>query len=327
MKRNWLFGICLLGMFCLTASSAFGQNRIIITMGPMGGTMYPVGAAIAEMITQNIPNTTATVTVGGSITNIELVHKGERQMGHTTAELVRAAMSGGIEPFTEHRNNIRTLAKIQTQYFQLGILNKVGIRSWEEIKEKKYPLKLCANPRGNVSELVLRRVLKEYGITYDDIKAWGGKVHFVSASDAVSLIQDGHGEAIIMFTSLPAPSFTEISLNRPLHVLPIKEEIVAKLSSQYGYTRAVVPAGIYKGQEKDSPTVSAGIILVINAGIPEPVVYQITKLINSPEGRKKIGAIHADIGKEFTLEKAAQDLGGPLHPGAERYYREAGVLK
>jgi len=88
-----------------------------------------------------------------------------------------------------------------------------------------------------------------------------------------------------------------------------------------------VPVGTYKGQEKESPTVCAGIILILNAGIPENVGYQITKLINSPEGRKKIGAIHADIAKEFTLDKAFKDLGGPLHPGAERYYREVGVLK
>jgi hypothetical protein len=326
MKSKIGLLILILGLLAVPVS-AMGQAKIIITMGPMGGTMYPVGAAIAEMITKNIPGTTATVTVGGSITNIELVHKGERQMGHTTAELVRAATTGGIDPFQQPRNNIRALAKLQTMYFQMGILNSVGIKSLAEVKEKKFPLRVCTNPRGNMVELVLQRVLKEYGITYEDIKGWGGKVHFVSHSDSVSLVRDGHADAATMFTSVPAPAFTEISLTRPLSIVSLKEDIVSKLCSQYGYARGIVPAGTYKGQDKDALTLSAGIILVVNSKLSDDLIYQIAKLMNSEDGRRKIGAIHADIAKEFTPDKAFKDLGGPLHPGAEKYYREIGVLK
>jgi len=326
LLKQFKSGLLAVLVVCLLGLAAQAQG-IVITMGPMGGTMYPVGAVIADMIMENIPGTNANPVVGGSITNIELVNRGECQIGHTTTELVFAAVNGGIEPFEEARENINTLAKVMNQYVQIAVTADTGLTSVAEIKEKRYPLRICTNPRGNIAELTLRRILEANGITYDDIISWGGKINFVSHADAASLIKDGHADALALYTSMPAPAFQEIALSKPIRLLDIGEEAAKQLAEEFGYAVYTLPKDIYKGHDRDVISLGGGIILVINKNLPEDLVYNIAKIINSPEGQRRIGAIHVDIEKDFVPEKACQDLGGPLHPGAERFYREIGVLQ
>jgi len=326
MLKRFRLGLLAILIVCLLGLSVQAAG-VVITMGPMGGTMYPVGAVIADMIMENIPGTNANPVVGGSITNIELVNKGECQIGHTTTELVFAAVNGGIEPFDEPRENINTMAKIMSQYVQFAVAADTGLTSVKEIKEKRYPLRICTNPKGNIAELTLRRLLEANGITYDDIISWGGKINYVSHADGASLIKDGHADALVLYTSMPAPAYQEIALSKPIRLLDIGEDVAEQLAEEFGYAVFNLPEGTYRGHDQDAVSLGGGIILVVDKRLPEDLIYNITKLINSPEGQKRIGSIHADIEKDFVPEKAAQALGGPLHPGAERYYREAGILQ
>jgi TRAP transporter TAXI family solute receptor len=310
------------------AAQQAGQvKNIHIMMGPMGGTLYPVGALMADMISKNFPDVRSNVSPGGSITNIVACDTNKAQMGHTTSEMALAAWQG-MEPFKKQHRNIRGLFKIMNMGLQFVIAADSPIQALKEIKEKKYPLKLAVNPRGNVSELMAREILGFYGITYEDIKKWGGRVDFVSHADMGSLYRDRHIEAMVLYTSIPAPVFVESDLARPLKLMPMDQDLKDHLRKKYGLLEHVVPKGTYKGMNQDTALLLGGILILSNKDVPAEQVYRIMKVFFAQDNLKRITGMHAEIKAYLnSLGKAAEGMTIPFHPGAEKFFKEAGVLK
>lgn len=296
-------------------------------MGPMGGTLYPLGATIADILFENFPNVRANVTPGGAISNVVAIEKNNAQMGHTTTETAACAING-VEPFEEKHENVRGLMKVMSQPIQFVVAADCPITSFKEIKEKQYPLKLAVNPPGNASELLARVILEYYGITYDDIKAWGGSVDHVSHADMTSLYKDRHVEAMMLYTALPSPVFVECALTRPLRLLPVDEDCLAFLQKNYGLEPFTATKDTYKGMTEDTQIVTGGLMLAINKDVPEDLVYNMLKVIFEPENLKRIKATHKGYEDYLTPpERAAQGMSIPWHPGAEKYYKEVGWIK
>ncbi|WP_026699737.1 TAXI family TRAP transporter solute-binding subunit [Salibacterium aidingense] len=307
------------------AEEDFSDLNVDLTMGEQSGSMYPIGASIGEFIGNEFEGAQTSVEVGGALANLELVGSNEAQMGHSSSGLSYAATEG-MEPYDQALPDVRSIAKVFESVMQFAVRENVEVDSLKEVKEQQYPLKLSVGTRGTENELLTRRILEEYGITYEEIEDWGGRIEYVSMGDASSLMRDGHIEAVTSLAGFPSAPFEEMNASRKLKFFDLEEEVRDNLAEKYGYQKMELPAETYNGQGEAAETVGGGVVIIANKDMPEEVIYEVTKWMNSEEGNNTLGNINSGV-NEFLSdpEKASDGLGAPLHPGAERYYEEEGV--
>lgn len=318
-KLSALCATLLLASIC--ATSTFAAETLNFTMGAVSGSVYALGVQLGEQLRKN-GDYIVNVKAGGAQGNVLLVDRNRAQVGHTSTGLASSAFNG-IEPYTEKAENIRGIAKVMDSTFQFIVLDKTPITSIEEIKAKKYPLKIAVGPRGRENELLTRRIFEAAGITYDDITSWGGRVEFVEMGDAASLIRDGHLESVTILSGIPYGPVAEINASRPIRILTLSDATIASLGEKYGYTPATVPANTYKDVAGAAKTVAGGVIIFVHKDVSDAVAAGLTEAICSDEGRKNIGNLSGSI-RDYL--KFARDgmigVGIPLHPAAKKWYDE-----
>jgi len=303
-----------------TKTSEF--KELVFTSGPAGGNWYGLAGSIAEVIKDEFPDLFVSVMPGGALVNVGLVEGGEdAQMGLTTADLYLPARRG-VPPFEKIHKNLRAIAVVGAADQGLLLVREgIPIDSIEELKEKKYPLRLTTSSKASSPALATARLLGLYQITFDDLKNWGGSVIFTSYQDSANLIADGHADAIV---SSVTPAMIELISRRPMKLLPYNEKVIDKAVEQYGYSKNFVPKGKYPFVVEDGWTIGDTSIILVNAEVPEEIVYGITKaLCEHPKVVHDWGPIFAS----FDPKTAWKYVAGPLHPGAEHYYREVGYMK
>jgi len=309
------FGLIVLLMVPLISS---GQEKVDLKMmtGPMGGSWIPLGGAIAELIQKNIPGTTVSVSPGGGMANVVGVEGGKADIGFgNSSSSVDGLM--GREPFKAPTKNVMQLANLYPQYFQMVVLEDLGIKSVSDLKGKG----ICPGPKGHTGELLSQQVLQIYGLSYKDM----AKVNHVSYADAVSLMKDGHAQGYLLGTTIPASSIMDLASTKKIRLLSLPEDKIKELQKiNVGYLKRVIPSGTYTGVNYDTITVGYFTHLVISAKLAEPLVYKITKVL--AENVERLGDVVKDM-KGVTVKDLSLDIGVPFHPGALKYYKEKGVIK
>jgi TRAP transporter TAXI family solute receptor len=329
MRKTFLrvmFGLMLLLPVHLGLGSLQAMEKsILVTAGGVGGSWFIAGAAFTDVWGKSVPDLKTQLIPGGGSSNPIRVNKGEADIGFTYATNAISAVKGE-EPYKGKMGNLRGMANLQIlQYLALAVLRNTGLTSYEQIREKKFPLKICPGTRGLGGELTFRRVIEEYGFSYQDIVKWGGKVYFAGWTESVSEIRDGRANALTSQTVLQNPFMVELSTSRDMKYIPMGEKAVKRLVSKFGYSRAVVPKGAYKGMDDDYLTVADSVVLVCKKDLSEELVYRLVKLLCENEKRWK--ATHVMF-KEFKAQETAQlPENFVLHPGAAKYFREKGYLK
>jgi TRAP transporter TAXI family solute receptor len=284
--------------------------------GPQGGAWYPLGGAIAEILKKEIPGTTASVSPGAGIINVQGVDTARADIGFGNSVSTVDGLAGR-EPFKSPVKNVRQLATLYMQYFQLVVLDDARIKSVPDLKGKS----IAVQPRGNTGEQMTRELLQVYGLSYKDL----GKVSHVSYNDAVSLMKDGHAQAYALISTVPAASVLDLASDRKIQVLSVPEDKFKELLKiNSGYARREIPKGTYPGVESPVEAFGTYTHLMIRADLPDDLVYGITKAL--AKHVDSLGAVVKDV-KGLTVKEMAFDVGVPYHPGAMKYYREAGVLK
>ncbi len=310
--------LAILVTFIMLSAPAFAQERIDLKMmtGPTGGSWIPLGGAIAELIQKSIPGTNVSVAPGGGIANVMGVEEGKADIGFGNSS---SSVDGvaGRPPFKSPTKNVRQLANLYPQYFQMVVLEESAIRSVADLKGKS----ISPGPKGHTGELLAQQVLGIYGLSYKDMS----KVHHVHYSDSVSLMKDGHADAFILGTTIPGSSILDLATARKIRLLSIPDEKIKELQKMnVGYIKRIIPAGTYPGVNYDVQTVGYFTHLVISAKLPDELVYKIAKVLSENVGRL------ADVVKDMkgvTAKDLALDIGVPFHPGALKYYREVGAIK
>ena len=201
------------------------------------------------------------------------------------------------------------------------------INSFKDIVDQKYPIKVSVGAQGSGIESLFRKVLAYYGASYNDIAAWGGKVEYLNIGDASTLFTDGQLNAVSVLAGMPYSTISEIAASKDIKLLTLEQEAVDALSSQ-GYLAKTIPAGTYTGQDSDVSTVGVVITVCASADANEAVVYEITKFLNSEEGISILGNVNSGFANYMTgPESGIAGIELELHPGAARYYKEAGVAE
>jgi len=292
-----------------------------------GSAWYVYGATMAELLRKALPagsNIDVKPRAGG-VGNPKLVAKNETPLGFGFTVTNRWAAEGR-EAYTEKLDNLRALVGgLDTYYLVAVATRKLGIGSVREIRDKKLGVKVYTQPVGSLGEFAGRQLLRATGIGYNEIKGWGGSTQHVGYNIIVDAFKDGRADVLFAVITPKHPSVSEIVTSVDVKFLGLDAD-TAKALLPLGYTAATMPPDTFKGQSEPVSTVGFPTVLITNKELPEPIAYTVTKTI--VENKDALVRGHAGLA-EFDPKTAWQPekVGIPLHPGAERAYREKGWMK
>ncbi len=311
----------LLGGAALAGPAAAQQKAtVVFSSGPTGGTWTPMAAATSDVVRRRFPEVDIQVEPGAALVNMEKIRTDKADLGWSMTTVLADARDGAGSWKGKQTDRPLLVANYYPVAWQLVVPADSGIRSLADLRGKAVALP----PRGNTSlsegwELLL----KVHGMKLEDL---GTRSHG-SISENVDLIKNRQAVAMGWYTSVPASFALDLGSVRALRLLPVPEDKIAEMRKHNaGFVRHVIPRGTYaaQGMEAEVVTIQAPTILIASSRTPAEVVYKITRAI--VEGREAFGSVMA-VMKGVTAQHMAESFGFPRHPGAERYYREAGLLK
>lgn len=312
MKKSMLFAVTLAAGVAaagLTAGTAGAQQLKLMT-GPQGGSWYPLGGAIQNMVADAMGQSIL-VMPGGGIANVQGVQGGQADMGFANSISTVDAMNGR-KPFEGKADNVCNLGTLYPQYFQIVALEG-GPSNVADFKGKR----LVTQPVGNTAEQVTRMVLDVGGLSYEDMEA----VDYVSYSDGVALMQDGNADVFTLGTTVPASAIMDLANSRDIALVSLDDAFIEKMRERNpGFGALTIPAGSYPGQDADVQAVGYATHIIARCDLDDDLVYNMMKTMwaNVDEMKSIAGAM-----KGITLESMGRDNGVPMHPGAARFYKEA----
>ncbi|MBI2226849.1 MAG: TAXI family TRAP transporter solute-binding subunit [Betaproteobacteria bacterium] len=313
-RLNYLkFGAVLAAGLALALPAAAQQMKMMT--GPQGGSWYPLGGAIQNIIEKAIPGSSMQVLPGAGISNVVGVQTGKADLGFGNAV---SSVDGvnGLEPFKGKQDNICQLATLYFQYFHAVALADSGVKTVGDAKGKA----LTTQQKGNTGEQMTRDALKVYGLNYGALS----KVNFGNYTDSVSQLKDGHAQVFTLITTVPASSVMDLASARDIRVLEFPDDKFRALQKiNKGYDKRIIKAGSYPKQDKDIQTIGTWTHLIVSCKLPEDTVYKITKALAS--NVENLGNVVSAV-KGMSIKDMAADVGVPYHPGAKKFYQEAKAL-
>ena len=290
------------------------SERLTFMTGPAGGTWYPLGGAVKQLLEQEIPDLEITVRPGAGLINIKGISKNKAELAWGNVISTVDALSGR-PPFKEPIENLCNLAAFYYQYAQIPVTDP-EISSIADLQGTS----VGTLPRGNTTEVAARSILGLYGILYENLR----KINFVSITDQVNMMKDGQIDAAILITSVPAAGIIDLTSSREITLLPISDEKFELLERENpGWSRAVIPANTYPGQSKEIPTARFQMHLIANCSeISEMTAYKIVEAL--ARRGNELSAVTAML-EGYDINMMSKYIGVPFHPGAKLFYMENGV--
>ena len=305
-------------MGMLSFGMAAERQFIAIATGGTGGTYYPLGGALAQMLSNNVEGLIVTAQTGNaSIANCNLISRGQIETAFSQANTTYWSYSAtGILKDAQPITNLRGIASLYPETIHI-IANKAsGIKTIEDLKGKR--VGVGAPNSGTAADAEI--ILNAHGITFDDIKA-----DFLSFNEVAQRLIDGQIDAGFTTAGFPTSSIINIATKRDIVLIPMSAEKIKELVEAIPYYGAtVIPGGLYKGVDEDVPALATPALWICDAKLSPTLVYKMTKALW--EHRDVLEKVHSQ-GKNITLETALDGIGIPLHPGAESYYKEVGLIK
>ena len=319
----------------LLAQGAVAQEMQFFRIGTGGtaGTYYPIGGLIANAISNppgsracedggscGVPGLVATaVASNGSVGNVNSINGGTLEAGFSQSDVAYWAQSGtGLWEGQPAVEKLRLIANLYPESIHLVARAGAGIESVADLKGKRVSL----DEPGSGTLVDAKIILEAFGMTEADVTA-----EYLKPDQAADRMRDGAMDAFFFVGGYPAGAIAELSSQSDITIVPISGPEVDALREKYTFFATdAFPAGTYDGQDAEVPTISVGAQMVTSADLSEDLVYGITKALYNENTQKLFAAGHAK-GKLITLENAVTGAGIPFHPGAEKFYREAGAIE
>jgi uncharacterized protein len=297
-------------------STVLAKTQISIGSCPVGCTAYTWSAGIADVINKNVKDVQVTAEeTKGYVANVKLLSKGDLEASMaTTLSSYGAYKATGIYKGGKP-GQILSWLSIAPVAMHVITIDGGPVKTLADLKGKRVGM----GQPGGVSMLDADAMMGQLGLTPDkDFKAFR-----VRLGNMANMLSDGNLDAALWNGSFPLPPVIKLGAKHKVKLLPISDAFYGALSKKYPpYARLSIPAGTYKGIDKATPTYGLGNALVISAKVPEALVYNMTKAIMTNLDRLK--GVHPAFGR-VNKSTVLNGFGAPLHPGALRYYREAGV--
>jgi TRAP transporter TAXI family solute receptor len=321
--------LALILVWAVTVTAVGAQQPVTLAFATLdtGSAWYVYGATMAELLRKALPagSNVDVKPFAGGVGNAKLVARNETPLGLSFTVTNRWAFEGK-EAYDAKLENLRALAGgLDTYYLVALAQKKLGINSLREIKDKKLAVRIFTQPVGALGEFGGRQLLRAYGLSYADIKGWGGSTTHVGYNIIIDAFKDGRADLLLAVVTPKHPSVSEITTFTDVKFLPLEPDVVKGLEP-LGYTAASMAANTFKNQPEPVHTVGFPTVVITNKDLPEPVAYAVTRtLVDNKEAlvRGHAGLSAFDPQTAWRPEK----VGIPLHPGAERAYREKGWMK
>ena len=312
--RKGLVAVALTTSLTLTAGSAMAEQIRLMT-GPQGGSWYPLGGAIQNIVESNMEGMQVQVLPGAGIANVRGVQADRAHMGFANSVSTVDGIKGNA-PFEGPQDNVCNVATLYPQYFQVVTLADSGLSSPADFRGKA----AAVQPKGNTGEAITSHLLQAYGMGYDDL----ARVNHGSYTDSVALMKDGNAEIFTLGTTVPAGAVMDLASARDIKMIPIDDDGLARMKElNPGYQRIYVEAGSYPGQSEAVPTIGYATHIIAQCSLDEGLVYNVIKSIHENVGNLAAIARAMD---GVTPEQMSADIGVPMHAGAERYFKEIGAM-
>ncbi len=323
--RRFTVAIVALALALGSAAAWAQQKNLTWTAGQVGGGWYAQAGGFVELIKSKDSSFNIKVVPGAGIQNMSKLQQGETEIAWGLPPFI-AASYNGTDPFKEKHADMRLVMNgLGFVHIQWGVPADYPHKSIREIFEKKGPITIGTTPPGGSDEWVMRKIFEFYKTTYNDVRTRGGKVILVSYSDLVTQYRDRNMDIFFANLAVPGAAVQEASLARKMRILPMDNDLIKFMEGQ-GLSRGVIPKGSYKdvvNNDVDIPTIAMANTIVANAKVPEQQVYEFTRILlkNVADVRK----VHPAF-KDFNPKDAVKLANVPLHPGAAKAYKEAGLL-
>lgn len=331
--KKWLPTALLLTLLALTAcgqgqpaqqnaeptdqnSSPSDPQFITIATGGTSGVYYQLGGTLAKLIEEQLGYKTSVQATGASVENINLLMNEQAEIGFSISDSATQAYEGtgpfeGQAPMTD----LRAMAAIYPNVIQLVTTEDSGIQSFEDLKGKR----VSVGDRNSGTEINARMIFEAHGMTYDDVK-----VDYLSFGESIDQIKNGMIDAAVISSGLPNSAIMDLAVTHKVRLIPISESALDYLQEKYPFFMPMtIPADLYDTAE-DTQTVKVANVLLVNHRLSEDVVYNLTKTIF--DNLEALYSAHS-AALDIKLETVTEGLLVPLHPGAEKYFKEVGAIQ
>jgi TRAP transporter TAXI family solute receptor len=312
------------GAVLLAGDLAPAQEQQFITIGTGGvtGVYYPTGGAICRLVNLERESHGIRCSVestGGSVYNVNTMRQGELDFGVVQSDVQYNALNGVGAEFESQGpyEDLRAVFAVHPEPFNVLARADAGIKTFDDLKGKRVNV---GNP-GSGQRATMEVLMKVKGWTMDDF-ALASELKSAEQSQALA---DNNVDAIVFTVGHPNGSIQEATTTTDARLIPVAgPEVDALVEANPYYSKAVIPGGMYSGNPDDVETFGVRATFVSSAAVPEEVVYQVVKAVfENFEDFKQLHPAFANLEKEELITAA---LSAPLHPGAERYYKEAGLM-
>lgn len=298
----------------------------------VGTTAYVYASTMANLFTDAFPKGSVidvTTTSPGGVGAPVILENGQCSIIISNGAPARWACETGIlgNPPTE---KVRAIAggldvAFINILFTKQFVDKTGITTVEELVEKKYPVNIAVKSQGAFGELACSKVFEVLGVTYEDIKSWGGSVTNTGTDAIVSLLKDGKADLTIDHIAPGQSATTELCMTADMYFPQLRDDTLAKLK-EAGFSDSAIEANTWNGQTEAIKSVGSPQVILVSSDLDDDTVYTLTKaLCEDQEALVNASAALKAFNPKTAWEPSL--LGAPIHPGAEAYYKEAGYMK
>lgn len=316
MKKSIAILLIVLLACSAVACGSSAQTKLGMVTGGESGTYYAYGGMISNVLTEALDGISITAsTSGASAANARTLHKGEADLALLQNDVMDYAYNG-IETFAEdgQLQNLATIATLYPEVIQLVATESSGIQSVADLAGKR----VSVGDFGSGTEANARQILEAYGMTYEDL----GKTEYLGFGESSTAIQQMTIDAAFVTAGVPNPAIMELNAMVAVRLVPINGAEADALIAKYPfYAKHQIDDSAYEGIP-GVETVTILATLACRKDLGEDIVYQLTKELFAQKGN-----IQHPKAADLSPEAAIQGISVPLHPGAEKYYKEIGLLQ
>ena len=284
--------------------------------GGTGGSFYPLGEALAGLYTQKIPSIrmTAQSTVA-SVFNVQAIQQGKADVAFTQGDVAYFAYRRGTEADPRPHTKLRGIAVLWVNTVQLVVPRTSEIRQVRDLRDKRVGV---GSPDSG-TQIVARLVIEGHGMKYAQVKS-----EALSFAEAVQRMEKNSLDAGFVVASYPVSAVSAMNSTVGVRLIPVEPKVVDRIRSDYPFVKPMlIPAGTYRGQDRDLNTLGVDNILVCREDLSEDLVYQFTKVLFD-----SLSALtETDPAARLIDPEQGPTTPIPLHAGAARFYREREILR
>lgn len=308
--------VALLAALSFTAVASAATYMSVAT-GGTSGTYYAVGGALAAAVTKDGKIQCTAETGNASVANSNLIATKGIEIAFVQNDITYWAVNGELMFQGKPLKNIRAVASLYPEHVQVVVAKDSGIKSIADLKGKR----VGVGAPGSGVEGDVQAIFGVAGLTYKDLK----KADFLDFGATASRFKDNQIDAGFVVAGFPTAAVMDLTTTKDVGLLNFDKAFLDKLHKKYPFfVASKIPGKTYRGIDNDTVTPAVMAILITHADVPEQQIYDfVSSMFNNLED---IAAVHAK-GKEITLKGALDGLTAPLHPGAERFYKEKGLIK